>query len=870
MMERVVAWSARHALLAAWLALVVGAAGVFAVSARLGVTTDTDGLFSRTLPWKQRQEVLRAAFPQNEDLIVAVIDAPIPEEAEATADALTARLAADHAHFTEIREPDASPYLQRNALLFLDTAALSHLLDTTIDAEPFIGTLAADPSLRGLDAALGLIALGAVHGGVSLDPYRTALGQFETALRQAATGHPAPLSWERLLAGPLVDLGSRFHFVLAKPVLDYGALQPGAAATAMLRQAARTLPFVADGSAEVRVTGSVVLDDEEFASVAKGAVSGLVGSLVLVALWLFLAVRSWRVIVPILIVLLLGLDLTSAFAAVAVGTLNLVSVAFAILFVGIAVDFAIQFSVRFRAEVVHVPDIQAALATTGRRTGTQILVAAAATAAGFLAFTPTSFNGVAELGLVAGIGMLIAFACTLAVLPALLVLFGARGGDREVGTARLAPVDRFLATRRRPVLAVFAILAVASLASLRHLTFDSDPLHTKNPKTEAMHTLAALSDDPHTNPYTMEMLLPSLPQAQALARRLDRLTLVDSTVTAASFVPDDQADKLALIADAAGVLLPVLDRTATAPPPDAAGSRRSLAALAENLRDAERARPHDALFAALARDATALAATDDANLRRTDRALAGFLPEQLARLRRSLRVGPVSLADLPPDIARDWLTPDGRAHLEIAPRRLAQGSAGLHRFVAQVRRIAPDASGSAVTIVASADTITSSFKIAAFCAFIAIAAILTVTLRRMTDLLLVLAPLLLAALLTALVSVMIGLDFNFANIIALPLLLGVGVSFNIYFVMNWREGEDRPLASASARAILFSALTTGTAFGSLALSAHPGTASMGKLLLLSLACTLVATLVFMPALLAHTRRKPGGLEDRFRSPGPSS
>ena len=853
-MERVVAWSARHALLAALLALLAGAAGLFAVHARLGVTTDTDGLFARSLPWKQRQEVLKAAFPQNEDLIVAVIDARLPEEAEATAAALTQRLRADHAHFTTVRQPDASPYLERNALLFLDPPALARLLDTTIDAEPFIGTLAADPSLRGLDTALGLIAEGATQGGVDLAPYRAALARFETALHAAAAGHPTPLSWERLLAGPLVDLGSRFHFVLAKPVLDYGALEPGLGATEALRAVARTLPDVAQGSADVRVTGPVVLDDEEFASVAKGAVGGLLGSLVLVAVWLFLAVRSWRVIVPILLVLVLGLDLTSAFAALAVGTLNLVSVAFAILFVGIAVDFAIQFSVRFRAEAVHAASRQAALATTGRRTGTQILVAAAATAAGFLAFTPTSFNGVAELGLIAGIGMLIAFACTLAVLPALLVLFRATGGTHEVGYRRLAPADRFLATRRRPVLAGFGLLAAAALAALPRLAFDSDPLHTKNPNTEAMHTLAALADDPHTNPYTMEMLLPSLAQAQALARRLDRLPLVDSTVTAASFVPDQQPEKRALIADAAAVLLPALTRPDAAAPPDAAALRRSLATLAKTLGAAATARPHDPIFAALAHDVATLATLDDRDLRRTDQALTAFLPTQLARLRRSLQAAPVTLADLPPDIARDWLTPDGRAHLEIAPRRSAEGSAGLHRFVAEVRSVAPDASGSAVTIVASADTITSSFRTAACAAVLAITLILTATLRRLRDLLLVLAPLLLSALLTALFSVLLGLDFNFANIIALPLLLGVGVSFNIYFVMNWRAGENHPLASASARAILFSALTTGTAFGSLALSAHPGTASMGRLLLLSLACTLIATLAFLPALLAASRR----------------
>src|SRR5208282_3238938 len=154
----------------------------------------------------------------------------------------------------------------------------------------------------------------------------------------------------------------------------------------------------------------------------------------------------------------------------------------------------------------------------------------------------------------------------------------------------------------------------------------------------------------------------------------------------------------------------------------------------------------------------------------------------------------------------------------------------------------------------TSDTITGAFRKAAMLAVVAITAILFVVLRRARDVLLVLAPLTLSSLLTLLVAVLLPLPLNFANIIALPLLLGVGVSFNIYFVMNWRAGRTRVLSSATARAILFSALTTGTAFGSLALSAHPGTASMGTLLLISLGCTLVASLVFIPALLASMPR----------------
>jgi hypothetical protein len=178
----------------------------------------------------------------------------------------------------------------------------------------------------------------------------------------------------------------------------------------------------------------------------------------------------------------------------------------------------------------------------------------------------------------------------------------------------------------------------------------------------------------------------------------------------------------------------------------------------------------------------------------------------------------------------------------------------LREFVDQVTGVAPTAGGTAVTIEATSATIIDAFRLAAISAVAAIAVILVFALRRLGDAAYVLAPLLLSGAMTVLVMVLLPLPLNFANIIALPLLLGVGVSFNIYFVMNWRAGRREMLASATARAVMFSALTTGTSFGSLALSGHPGTASMGLLLLISLGSTLVASLVFVPALLAAISR----------------
>ncbi len=850
-------FSQRHALAVTLGGFLLAVLAAFYSVSHLDVSTDTDRMFASSLPWRQHADELNKDFPQFNNLLVAVIDAKEPEEAEATAASLAAAATADHAHFNTVRRPDASPFLKQEGLLYLDVKQLTDLMNRTIDAQPFLGQLVADPTARGLFSALSLIGMGVQKGDVDLEPYLPSLTAFHQSMAQALAGHPQPLSWQLLLGGGLNDLAGKYKFVLVQPKLDYGALQPGGDATDAMRRIIANLEFVKSGDAHVRITGQIALADEEFATVVQGMVVGLIGSVTLITLWLFLAVQTWRLIVPILATLGLGLTFTLLFAAVAVGTLDLVSVGFGILFVGIAVDFAIQFSVRYRERRFEYPDPAEAMRQNAHRTGLQILVAAAATSAGFLGFVPTDFSGVAELGLIAGVGMLIAFACTLGFLPAVITLCRPRGERAVVGFSWLAPMDPVVARHRRPILVLFAALAALALGVSPYLAFDSDPLHTKNPNTEAMRTLYDLMNDPLTNPYTISILSPNAAAAQALKPQLAKLPTVSKVIDIDSFVPGEQQQKLAIIADANSILSPTLlaNETVTPITPDAIrlAAKTALAQIDPALAKLPKEHP----LAAIAADLRQLQSAPDPVLLSANAALTRFLPQQLDNLRSVLNAQPVTLASIPADVSRDWLLPDGRARTQVVSTPEARSSTGLQRFVAQVTSVAPDAGGSAVTIVATSQTIVNSFRDAAVIALVAITIILLIALRRVLDVSLVLAPLLLSALLTLLVAVALPLPLNFANIIALPLLLGVGVSFNIYFVMNWRAGRHAILGSATARAIVFSALTTGTAFGSLALSEHPGTSSMGKLLLISLACTLLASLVFIPALLSsvHARRR---------------
>ncbi len=850
-----VEFSRRNAALVTVVLLLLAIGGGYYAAGHFSIDTDINKLINPDLPWRQREKALDTAFPQNVDLLLVVVDAKTPDQAEDGTAALAEKLSAERDLFRTVRRPDGGDFFHKNGLLFLSKQEVQNFADQLISAQPLIGTLAADPNLRGVFDALDLLAQGVLHGDIEPREIDPALSTVAQASAAALAGKHQPMSWQALMTGRKPEPLELRRFILTQPKLDYNDVEPGAPATAAIHEAARQLGLTPENGARVRITGPIALSDAEFSTLTKGAGFSAALSVGLLCLWLMLALRSLRLFIAIVATLVVGLVACGVFAIGVVGPLNPISIAFAVLFVGIAVDFGIQFSVRYRDERYRADNFTAALRGTAASIGGPLAVAALAAAVGFFSFVPTDYTGVAELGLIAGVGMLLALLLNLSLLPALLTILRPKGERRPVGFARAAALDRFLVVNRRAVLAGGAVIALACLAALPNLRFDFNPLHLQNPHEEAVSTLYDLMSDPSTTPYTIDILTPSAARAAAIADRLETLPEVAQALTAASYVPGDQREKLAIIADAAQLLGPTLTPAQVKPAPSDQQVLAAIAACAGDLKQVAArgsgpaAALAQALDAVLARGAPALPALA------AD--VAPAIENRLDDLRLSLQAEPVTLESLPASLKSEWIAADGQARIEVFPKGDARDNEVLHRFAAAVEKIAPDATGTPITIQESARTVTHAFLVAGVIAIGAISVLLALVLRRPRDVLLVLAPLLLAGLLTLATSVLAGLPLNFANIIALPLLLGIGVAFDIYFVMRWRAGYSDLLQSSTARAILFSALTTGTAFGSLALSNHPGTSEMGKLLMLALFYTLLCTFFFLPALLGpvkHARR----------------
>ena len=819
------------------------------------INSDVSKLISADVPFRQREIEFEKHFPQRYDSILIVVEGKTPERTkEATADLLQ-RLQGRQALLKNIRVLGGEAFYEQNGLLFLPKDEVTRITGQMIKARPAFATLTGDPSLRGVMGLIGLELSGIQAGELKWEDLAPSFKALSTSLTNVMEGRAGDFSWHGLLTGEDPKPRDLRRIIEVEPVLDFKALEPGGKASEAIRAAAAETNAASDSPVRVRLTGPVRIADEEFGTVKEGAVLNHTLTVLAVLIILWLALHSARIIVAVFISLAVGLVITAALGLMMTGAFNLISVAFAVLFVGIGVDFGIQFSVRYRAERHAEDDLRTALRRAAAKAGAPLTLAAAATAAGFLSFLPTDYRGLSELGQVAGVGMIIAFLTSVTVLPALLALFNPPGEPEPLGYKSLAPVDNFMERRRIPVIVITLLIAIGGLPLLYFLEFDFNPMNLRSKTVESVATYLELAADKDTNSNSIELMAPSLADAQAKANKIATLPQVLRTLTLNSFVPEDQDQKLPLIRRAATSLNRALNPPRVRPAPTDQERVEALTTTAANIE--QQAAEDNGGGTPAAKELAAvlkrLAQADEAKRLKAEKDLITPLKIELDDLRKVLKADRVTLETIPPEIKREWLAQDGKARVQVVPKGDANDNEVLREFATAVLALEPTATGAPVSILESSHTIVSAFIHAGLWALLSITILLWITLKRLGDVLLTLVPLILAGVVTLELCVLFGLKLNYANIIALPLLLGVGVAFKIYYIMAWRAGQTGLLQSPLTRAVFYSALATATAFGSLWYSSHPGTSSMGKLLALSLLCTMLAAVLFQPVLMGPPR-----------------
>lgn len=829
----------RPAATAALLAVLATIAGGWAL-ATLRLEGDVTELVDSRASFLRDYGAYKAAFPQHRRLNIIVIDGNDARRARAAEAALLGGLRADPQLFPHVFAPGADPFLTRHALLYLETDVLAGLVDDLAAAQPALALLARDPSLRGI---ADLFAR--TEPTESLDRLADILA--DTA-GEVLAGRGAEISWGEALLGRNAAPRRRL-------IIYQGSLADDDDAVAR-RQAEAVDRIVAreglDASNGVRVsmTGRGPLSASELsAAVDSIQVAGAL-SLALVVIVLWVGLGSLRAILAGLITLAVGLAFTAAFAAAVVGSLNVLSLTFAILFVGLGIDFAIHVILRRIGE--QGSDVPGDWARLVRGLGPTISLCGLTTAVAFLSFWPTAFRGLAELGLIAAAGMLIAVAVTFTMLPALLELLrvGAKNGSRRDGGAFVTRVvdgfGRMTARYARPISITALVLLGASAIVATQLRFDFNSLNLQSRDSAAVRTLVSLHADGTITPYTLAIPVPDLAASDRAAALLRALPEVGGVKTLRDLVPADQELRLAIIDEARVLLGPAVLTPRMAARPDAAARRAAVARLSvlEGSPSIER------MAAAFAE--VAGRTPGDRRIARLEKLIAGDFMETMTLLREALSAGPVAIDTLPTELLARETGAGGVLRVVALPRDDLRDFAALGAFVRAVREVFPNATGRPALEAGVGEIVVDAFRQAFATSAVAIFLLLLLTLRSLADAALVMVPLLLAAGLTAATMVVASMPLNVANVIVLPLLLGMGVDNGLHIVGRFREAKSVAdvYRSSTPRAVVVSVLTTLFSFAALAFAEHRGMASMGQLLAIATGFLLISTLLVLPALLA--------------------
>jgi hopanoid biosynthesis associated RND transporter like protein HpnN len=860
-------WSCAHAwfVVLAFLALAIGGATLAAT--KLKVDTDPNLMISADLDFKQSFAQFNETFPAVDANFVFVVDSDDPEQAKNAAFRLAEKLRSQPSLFAHVLAPGTGKFFDDYGILYAKPDEVEKLVSGIVEAGPMLKGLADQPNLAGLSGLLNEVTA-YTQAGRAPGGFAGFLNKAAATVEAETAGAPSPMDWTTISDDDPKLTDTRW-FVLTKPVLDFTQLEAAAGPMNAARALLEDPEVTGNGAATVRLTGEAAMDAEEFEAVTKGALTAGIVSFIIVSITIFFGLPSLRLIIPAMALIVLGFLINTGFATLSIGYLNMISVAFAVLFIGLGVDYAVHVVLRYAEERARGLSRTDAATAAVTKMGPALGLCTLTTALAFLAFVPTSFVGMAQLGIIASGGMVIAFVASITLIPALLKLIPDNQAkiERKLAhkvAAQTAPGNGRSYVRMLSTVFVITVAGIA-LATFPQARFDGDPVNLKDPDAPSVKTFLEVASEEAGVHYTAEYLTDAGPKAREMAEKFRALPIVEKVVMVEEFLPVDQDVKLAEL----GRLTNLVPRSINTGSDIGAPARsRMLEIISGNmtaLAGTEDA-PED-LKAAAARMKSAIEAfsnnrgSDDEAVRKLENSLFSGLPALLGDINRLATTSKVTIDSLDESIRERYVANDGRWRIEISPRADMRDEGKLYEFVDAVSSVSGNAMGPAINVAGSARAVAQSMILATLAALVLVVLIVWPALRNVRDVSLVLAPLLLASTLMVGYTVVFESPFNFANVIVLPLLLGLGVDSSIHYVMRAREGDDGTdvTGTSTPRAVLISAMTTIGSFGTLWLSAHRGMASMGELLTIAILVTLVCTLVVLPQLIewAYSKRASG-------------
>lgn len=852
----------RFSALVILLALLIAGLSLNYTTNNLGMNTDTKDMLSPELEWRKLDLEYEKNFPQYTDNLLVVVEANTPDQAIDAAHLLYEELRQENQLFKSVFYPNALSIFSDSALLFLDLEELFDLSDNLAEIQPFLGKLTRDQTLHGLFLMLEK-AISARVDGDDVDINRL-VTQINKTLSSIEDGKLERVSWHQLMSSKSEKTTAPYReFIILQPVLDYSSLLPATEHMEKIRQLVTDLKLEESIGAKVRLSGSAALSHEDLLSVTRGTERAMMLAFMMVSVIMIVGLGSVRLVISTLTTLIFGLILTAAFATLTVGNLNLISVAFAVLYIGLGVDFAIHFCLRYRELRLEDYNNISAIREASLNVGSSLFLCALTTAIGFFAFMPTDYDGVAELGWISGSGMFVSLLVTLTLLPALLHRFPVNFNKRTTGNVRTRNMHWmhvFPFTHSGKIKIICSLVVIIFLFLITRIYFDYNTLNLQDPSNESVATYQDLLSDSDTSPWTGIILAGSEHESREIIGKLEKLSLVEKVVWIRDFIPDNQDEKLAVIEEM-DLLLGDLTAEADNTPLTTIQNVELISGFTNLLNESDLIKTDPELRELgnrLDEFLTGLEFADPSivahKLEQMEKGLLSSLPGRLKTLSNSLNADTISLNVIPEQLLERWYNDERQRFLiEIYPKENLQDNQAMRRFVEQLKGADPRIVGSPVINIEASDAVIKAFKEAFTYAFLVITLFLLILLVHKRDTIYIICSLVTAAIFTGGLSVMFSIPLNFANVIALPLILGIGVDSGIHILHRFRTAlpEDLGLlGTSSARAVMVSAMTTMGSIGNLAFSPQLGTASMGKLLTIGIAMTLICMLLVLPALLA--------------------
>lgn len=821
------------------------------------IDTNTENMLSDQLDWRIAHSNYKEKFPFFSDTIIVVIEGPTAELTFEASSYFREEIINFGVNPENIFFPESEDFFQQNKFLYLDSDKLLAVADTLTQSQAMLGMLAQDPSVLGLLDMTNLIHN--ENTDQNMEGTRSFVDSLTNSLDSFMSGANTPMSWQSLLNSERDVLHDHRVLFTIQPDLKFDELLPGSKLIDRIRGISDSISAEKWPNVNVRLTGQAALGYDELNSVIQGA--GQAGILALIAILLVLSIglKSPSAVFSIMFVVILGLTYTSAFAAIAIGSFNMISIAFSVLYVGLAADFAIHFYSTYVEESMKKPQVKALDRATEHNIA-PLSLCAFTTSIGFLAFIPTTYKGVAELGLIAGAGMIVGLLSSFTILPALISIFP-KAPSHKYSRNTYKKNKPLLAPSRKLFLIASALIFLGGLSIAKQAEFDINPIHLNNPEAESITTLNDLSLDGIVAIDSIYFIAKNEQKARSLASELMTLPEVKKVKTLQNFIPNNQDEKLKIIENMMWSLGG--DIEISMPDNDPLLLEKNINRNLDTIKDIDKPTFQTLAFAqTLNRLKEANMNLDDQEKRKFYRQLDSHImrhfPTLISQINAGTEAERISLQSLPKTLKERWVSNDGSYRLEIIPKNILDTNEKTVLFINKVRAIVgQNATGVPIINAEASQAVIKSFTQAFLFAITVVTAVVWLSTRHFKQLLVVMTPLVVGCVFTVATLVALDMSFNFANIIALPLLVGISVDSTLHVLYRYKRMQQKDehfLRTGTAKAVFLSALTTGASFGNLAFSSHAGTASMGVLLSIGLIINLICSLILLPHLLEYFMR----------------